>query len=147
MPASPPDKISKLSFRCTCGRVLEFLPLNYVGEHRSVACWGCKRAHGFHRATRGWVKQIGTLRPSAGPLIQRFASRLRKQPDVANFVFQYYVGEDRAILVDLAYQRATGAACVRGGNLAEFATTVDTPEDAQDQWARFYESEGGFHRP
>jgi hypothetical protein len=145
MPPVSPDKISKLHFQCTCGRSLDFLPFNYVGEYRTVACWGCKRTHGFHRVTRGWVKQIGTLRPSADPPVHGFAIDLRKQPGVTYFVFQYYIGDDRAISVELAYQQATGAARVRGGNLAEFATKAETPEDAQDQWARLFESEGGFH--
>jgi hypothetical protein len=91
------------------------------------------------------VKQIGRLRPSVGIPIPGFAADLRKQAGVAYFVFQYYIGQDRAISVELAFQQATGAARVRGGNLAEFSTRANTPEDAQDQWARLYESKSGFH--
>ncbi len=144
MPPGPIDKVQPLAFRCTCGRFLEFVPLDYVGERRSVTCWACGRIHDFHRVKRGWVKQIGALHGSAAPLIHGFAADLRKQLGVVFFVFQYYVGDDRAISVELAYQETTGAARVRGGNMKEFATRAHSPEDAQDQWARFYESEGGF---
>lgn len=145
MVPGPIYKIQKLTFRCTCGRCLEFVPFDYVGEQRSVACWACRRVHDFHRVKRGWVKQIGVLHESSAPLNYRFAAGLGKQFGVAFFVFQYYVGNDRAISVELAYQEDTGAARIRGGNMPEFATKAQSPEDAQDQWARFYESEGGFH--
>jgi hypothetical protein len=78
-------------------------------------------------------------------VIHGFASDLKKLPGVVFFVFQYYVGDDRAISVELAYQETTGVARVRGGNMPEFATKAETAESAQDQWARLYESQGGFH--
>jgi len=145
MSPGPVGQVPKFAFRCTCGRSLEFFPFDYVGEQRSVTCWSCKRIHGFHRVKRGWVKQIGALRESAGPVIHGFASDLKKLPGVVFFVFQYYVGDDRAISVELAYQETTGVARVRGGNMPEFATKAETAESAQDQWARLYESQGGFH--